>query len=102
MRQYCYSKIWIVRQLATDLLCLLPSLVNNTSDNIEDGNDRLDEGRGQLRARAVAQLQLGQVAQSRHGRQHHEAQLTVVETKKYVLNFIVWKMYTCTCLNFVF
>ena len=76
--------------------------MNVTSDDIEDGNDRLDEGRGQLRARAVAQLQLGQVAQSRHGRQHHEAQLTVVETKKYVLNFIVWKMYTCTCLNFVF
>ena len=42
------------------------------SDNVEDGEDGLLEGGGELRAGGVAQLQLGKMTQARHGGQEHQ------------------------------
>ena len=51
-------------------------------DDVEDGEDGLLEGGGQLGAGGVAQLQLGEVTQARHWGEQHEVQVTVVEAQR--------------------
>ena len=55
------------------------------ADDVEDGKDGLGEGGGVLRARGVAQLQLGQVTQPGHRRQHHQVQVAVVEAEHFIV-----------------
>ena len=58
-----------------------PEVGQLAADDVEDGEDGLGEGGGVLRARGVAQLQLGQVTQPGHRRQHHQVQVAVVEAE---------------------
>ena len=55
-----------------------------SADDVEDWEDGLGEGGGVLRARGVAQLQLGEVTQPGHRRQHHQVQVAVVEAEHFI------------------
>ena len=51
------------------------------ADNVEDGEDGLQQADGVLGGHAVAQLQLAQVGGLGYGGQHHQVQVTVIETE---------------------
>ena len=51
------------------------------ADDVEDGEDGLQQADGVLGGHAVAQLQLAQVGGLGYGGQHHQVQVTVIETE---------------------
>ena len=51
------------------------------ADDVEDGEDGLQQADGVLGGHAVAQLQLAQVGGLGYGGQHHQVQVTVIEAK---------------------
>ena len=70
-----------------------PEVGQLAADDVEDWQHGLGEGGGVLRARGVAQLQLGEVTQPGHRRQHHQVQVAVVEAEHFIvtMNIVLYQ-----------